>query len=114
MASGYAAAKSLPVASQPMAADDIRIATTHVGSLPRPAELLPIIRGEQAPPADFPERLAKETAKVFAKQCEAGIDFINDGELGRRDYVTAARARLTGFGSKKKVGGCWRPRGDDG
>lgn len=82
-------------------APEIRIRTTHVGSLPRPADLLPIIRGEQTPPADFQKRLAEETEKVIARQLEAGIDFVNDGELGRRDYVTAARDRMSGFGATK-------------
>jgi len=82
-----------------------QILTTHVGSLPRPSDLLPVIRGEQAPPADFDARLAAETEKVFARQQEAGIDIVNDGELGRRDYVTAARSRLTGFGTTKSATG---------
>lgn len=73
------------------------IQTTHVGSLPRPQELLPYIRGDEAPPADFAEKLAAETTKVFKKQSEVGITFVNDGELGRRDYVTAARKRMSGF-----------------
>lgn len=80
---------------------EIRIKTTHVGSLPRPADLLPVIRGEEAAPEGFQARLAQETEKLFERQKDAGIDFINDGELGRRDYVTAARARLTGFGTTK-------------
>eukprot|EP00931_Biecheleriopsis_adriatica_P065477 TRINITY_DN39_c0_g1_i1.p1 TRINITY_DN39_c0_g1~~TRINITY_DN39_c0_g1_i1.p1 ORF type:complete len:410 (+),score=105.36 TRINITY_DN39_c0_g1_i1:49-1230(+) len=80
-----------------------QIPTTHVGSLPRPPALLPYIRGDQAKPADFNEMLAKETENVLAKQIEAGIDFVNDGELGRRDYVTAARQRLTGFGTAKQA-----------
>jgi len=66
---------------------------------------LPFIRGEQSKPADFSDMLGKETQAVFAKQIEAGIDLVNDGELGRRDYVTAARQRLTGFGAKKSAVG---------
>jgi len=79
------------------------IKTTHVGSLPRPPALLPFIRGDQPKPADFGDTLGKETQAVFTKQLEAGIDFINDGELGRRDYVTAARQRLSGFGATKSA-----------
>mmetsp|Transcript_90666 Transcript_90666/g.194438 ORF Transcript_90666/g.194438 Transcript_90666/m.194438 type:complete len:401 (+) Transcript_90666:72-1274(+) len=78
---------------------EVKILTTHVGSLPRPSDLLPVIRGEVAPPAEFPARLADETASIITRQRSAGIDIVNDGELGRRDYVTAARNRLTGFGS---------------
>lgn len=82
-----------------------RIATTHVGSLPRPAELLPFIRGEQPVPADFQAQLQAATEAVFARQVEAGIDLVNDGELGRRDYVTAARSRLSGFDTEKEATG---------
>jgi len=74
-----------------------KILTTHVGSLPRPQRLLPFIRGEQELPADYGEMLAEETCTVFDKQTVAGIDFVNDGELGRRDYVSAARNRMSGF-----------------
>ena len=77
------------------------ILTSHVGSLPRPVELLPYIRGDEAPPADYAERLAKATEDCFAKQLEAGVTWINDGELGRRDYVTAARTRIAGFDAQK-------------
>jgi len=83
----------------------VRIPTTHVGSLPRPAELLPFIRGDKPAPADFGEKLLAATEDVFERQVAAGIDFINDGELGRRDYVTAARNRMSGFDSEKSATG---------
>lgn len=73
------------------------IQTTHVGSLPRPEQLLPFIRGDQEKPSDFEAQLAQETDNIFQRQLDAGIDFVNDGELGRRDYVTAARNRMSGF-----------------
>lgn len=38
---------------------------------------------------------------MFAKQHEIGIDVMNDGELGRRDYVSAARKRMSGFEAEK-------------
>nr|UKS50387.1 B12-independent methionine synthase [Margalefidinium polykrikoides] len=82
-----------------------RILTTHVGSLPRPAELLPYIRGDKPAPTDFPMQLASATGDVFAKQLEAGIDIVNDGEFGRRGYVTAARNRMSGFDSQKQATG---------
>ena len=77
------------------------ILTSHVGSLPRPSELLPYIRGDAPTPADYEQRLAAATEEVFAKQVEAGIDLVNDGEMGRRDYVTAARKRMSGFDAEK-------------
>eukprot|EP00928_Gymnodinium_smaydae_P074333 TRINITY_DN57393_c0_g1_i1.p1 TRINITY_DN57393_c0_g1~~TRINITY_DN57393_c0_g1_i1.p1 ORF type:complete len:295 (-),score=38.44 TRINITY_DN57393_c0_g1_i1:534-1418(-) len=81
----------------------IHIPTTHVGSLPRPTELLPFIRGEKPAPKEFPYLLKTATEDVLAKQLAAGIDFVNDGELGRRDYVTAARNRMSGFDSLKQA-----------
>nr|UKS50396.1 B12-independent methionine synthase 1 isoform 2 [Karenia brevis] len=79
--------------------------TTHVGSLPRPQELLPFIRGEKEPTADFQANLADETTKVFKRQLDVGIHFVNGGELGRRDYVTAARNRMSGFEAQKAAVG---------
>mmetsp|Transcript_32682 Transcript_32682/g.66051 ORF Transcript_32682/g.66051 Transcript_32682/m.66051 type:complete len:400 (-) Transcript_32682:364-1563(-) len=88
-----------------MAGAMVSIKTTHVGSLPRPPALLPFIRGEQPIPDDFAARLADETTNVFARQGDAGLDVVNDGELGRRDYVTAARSRLSGFETTKSAVG---------
>jgi len=85
--------------------EQMRVHTTHVGSLPRPPHLLPFIRGEQEKPADFDKMLGDETAAVFAKQQDVGIEFVNDGELGRRDYVTAARSRMSGFDSESSATG---------
>ena len=67
--------------------------------------MLPFIRGECAPPSDFNERLNKATETIFAKQLAAGLAFVNDGELGRRDYVTAARNRMSGFDAHKAAVG---------
>eukprot|EP00931_Biecheleriopsis_adriatica_P016444 TRINITY_DN1210_c0_g1_i3.p1 TRINITY_DN1210_c0_g1~~TRINITY_DN1210_c0_g1_i3.p1 ORF type:complete len:441 (+),score=116.43 TRINITY_DN1210_c0_g1_i3:62-1324(+) len=86
-------------------AEHVPIQTTHVGSLPRPPALLPFIRGEQDPPADFAEQLQKATEEIFEKQMKVGIDFMNDGELGRKDYVTSARLRMKGFGGEKQAVG---------
>eukprot|EP00929_Paragymnodinium_shiwhaense_P078975 TRINITY_DN409_c0_g1_i2.p1 TRINITY_DN409_c0_g1~~TRINITY_DN409_c0_g1_i2.p1 ORF type:complete len:399 (-),score=122.52 TRINITY_DN409_c0_g1_i2:474-1670(-) len=74
------------------------VLTTHVGSLPRPAWLVPIVRGEQEPPADYDKKLHEATVEVLKKQIDVGLDIINDGEIGRQDYVTAARKRMSGFG----------------
>lgn len=80
-----------------------RILCTHVGSLPRPMAMVPIVRGDEPEPADWGSQLRTETGNVLSKQLEAGLDVINDGELARRDYVSAARSRLTGFGTKARA-----------
>jgi len=79
----------------------VHIKTTHVGSLPRPADLLQYIRGDQPPPHNYEHLLTDATQAVFKRQTDVGIDVINDGELARRDYVTAARKRMTGFDAEK-------------
>jgi 5-methyltetrahydropteroyltriglutamate--homocysteine methyltransferase len=59
-----------------------RILTTHVGSLPRPRELLEAYKAkatvEQLKPV-----LAAAVAEVVRKQIEIGIDVVNDGEFGK-------------------------------
>jgi len=87
------------------ASNRVPILTTHVGSLPRPSELLPYIRGDLPPPTDFNEQLSRATEELFDKQTQVGIDFINDGEIARRDYVTAAQKRMSGFDAQKSAVG---------
>lgn len=81
------------------------ILTTHVGSLPRPTELLPFIRGDEEPPENYDTLLADATGALLEKQSSLGITWMNDGELGRRDYVTAARKRMAGFDAQKSAVG---------
>jgi 5-methyltetrahydropteroyltriglutamate--homocysteine methyltransferase len=81
-----------------------RILTTHAGSLPRPADLMEMYRG-QAPAEGFEARLASAVAEVVQKQIDAGIDIVNDGEYGKPmsddvDYgawATYVYGRLSGF-----------------
>jgi len=64
--------------------------------------MVPIVRGDEPEPADWESQLRSATSDLLGKQIDAGLDVINDGELSRRDYVTAARQRLSGFGTKAK------------
>ena len=63
-----------------------RILTTHVGSLPRPAKLLEESQkrtlGEKFDEAAFEQVLKNSVIDVVRLQKEAGVDLINDGELG--------------------------------
>jgi len=59
--------------------------------------MVPYLRGEKELPADWDETLHKETVKVMKEQLAVGLKVINDGELGRGDYVSEARKRMTGF-----------------
>jgi 5-methyltetrahydropteroyltriglutamate--homocysteine methyltransferase len=81
-----------------------RILTTHVGSLPRPADLIEMYR-DQAPAEKLEPRLTSAVADVVRQQVEAGIDVVNDGEFGKPvsdevDYGAWAsyiHQRLSGF-----------------
>jgi 5-methyltetrahydropteroyltriglutamate--homocysteine methyltransferase len=75
----------------------VEILTTTVGSLPRPPWMVPYLRGEKELPADWEHTLHKETIKVMKEQLDVGLKVINDGELGRGDYVSEARKRMKGF-----------------
>src|SRR5919204_5327284 len=79
-----------------------RILTTHVGSLIRPPELLPLIRAKQSgQPYDhetYAERLARSVADVVRKQTEVGIDVPSDGEFGKSiSWSQYVLERLSGF-----------------
>src|SRR3954451_16582082 len=63
-----------------------RVLTTHVGSLPRPADLIALFQGN-APAATLEPGLASAVADVVKQQTAAGIDIVDDGEFGK-----AARA----------------------
>ena len=86
-----------------------RILTTHTGSLPRPATLLPMLyareKGEVKDQVAFDARLKAAVAEVVKQQIDAGIDVINDGEAGKITYATYVKDRLTGFGGEGRLGG---------
>ena len=78
-----------------------RILTTHVGSLPRPSDLLEMIqakeRGEPLDTAAFAPRIKSAVAEVVQRQAESGIDIIADGEMGRFGFIPYVNERLTGL-----------------
>ena len=59
-----------------------RILTTHVGSLPRPKDLIELYRAD-APDDTLLPRLASSVAEVVERQEALGIDVVNDGEFGK-------------------------------
>jgi 5-methyltetrahydropteroyltriglutamate--homocysteine methyltransferase len=78
-----------------------RILTTHVGSMPRPQEVVDLLfaqdRGEPFDSSAFDETMRAAVADVVAKQREAGIDVPSDGEMSKIGYGTYVRHRLSGF-----------------
>src|SRR5262245_6090534 len=79
-----------------------RFLTTHVGSLPRPDDLVAMMWArEDGIPVDaatMEERVRRAVDDVVALQIQAGIDVINDGEWGKPSYATYIKDRLNGFG----------------
>merc|ERR1712048_407904 len=53
--------------------------------------------GEKELPADWDKTMHEQTVKVMKEQLDCGLHVINDGELGRGDYVSEARKRMSGF-----------------
>jgi 5-methyltetrahydropteroyltriglutamate--homocysteine methyltransferase len=80
-----------------------RILTTHVGSLPRPPDLLSLLeareRGESVAEGAFDKRLAEAVREVVARQVAAGIDSVCDGEQSKISYTFYVRHRLSGIGA---------------
>ncbi|HKS89391.1 MAG TPA: cobalamin-independent methionine synthase II family protein [Stellaceae bacterium] len=80
-----------------------RILTTHVGSLPRPPDLLALLeareRGEAIDDAAVAAKAAAAVHEVVAKQVAAGIDSVCDGEQSKISYTFYVRHRLAGIGT---------------
>src|SRR5205823_790442 len=80
-----------------------RILTTHVGSLPRPPDLLAFLeareRGVEFDQAAFEARLAGAVREVVGQQVAAGIDSVCDGEQSKISYTFYVRHRLSGIGA---------------
>ena len=85
----------------PMKTSTTRILTTHVGSLPRPPDLIQLLLESQARPgadrAALDASVHRAVADVVQRQAASGLDVINDGEQGRVDYTVYLKDRLTGF-----------------
>ncbi|MEP7312452.1 MAG: cobalamin-independent methionine synthase II family protein [Pseudomonadota bacterium] len=84
---------------------DKRILTTHVGSLPRPAELVAAY-GQAIPDAKALEQVLESSVRdVVKKQLDTDITIVNDGEFGKPvhgevDYgawMTYLASRMSGF-----------------
>jgi len=78
-----------------------RILTTHVGSLPRPQEVVDLLfaqdRGDAVDAKKFDTAIGDAVADAVGKQVRAGVDIVSDGEMGKISYATYIRHRLTGF-----------------
>jgi 5-methyltetrahydropteroyltriglutamate--homocysteine methyltransferase len=91
-----------------MKRSDNRILTTHVGSLPRPEDLLALVQARSAGRTyDAPQlesRLRSAVAETVARQVQAGIDVVGDGELGKPGFIHYVNERLSGFEPSREAG----------
>ena len=79
-----------------------KIRTTHVGSLPRSQEVVDLIfareKGQAYDQTEFDHIMTANVLKTVAKQVEAGIDIVSDGETSKISYATYVKDRYNGFG----------------
>jgi 5-methyltetrahydropteroyltriglutamate--homocysteine methyltransferase len=89
-----------------MAGGNGRILTTHAGSLPRPDALADTIweriDGKEVDDAKLEELIDSAVDQVVAKQREAGIDVISDGEMSKTGFSTYVNDRFAGFGGRSE------------
>ncbi len=78
-----------------------RIQTTHIGSLPRPHDLLDLMKakftGAPYDESKFEALLSQSVADVVKRQVECGIDIVTDGEFSKPGFFTYIHERLEGF-----------------
>src|SRR5262245_45051689 len=86
-----------------------RILTTHAGSLPRPTDLLEVMRrqgsGQPIDPAAHAARVRSAVADVVRQQVDVGLDVVDDGEMSKPSFVTYVNDRLGGFEPAPGVAG---------
>src|SRR5689334_3181220 len=78
-----------------------RILTTHAGSLARPEPLKQLLlakdAGQSVDPENFDRAVTEAVATVVAKQAEAGISVVSDGEQSKLGFAACVSGRLNGF-----------------
>jgi 5-methyltetrahydropteroyltriglutamate--homocysteine methyltransferase len=75
-----------------------RILTTHVGSLIRPTALLQAAKDQTPAGRESHARLLRQSvADIVARQAQAGVDVVNDGEFGKSGWANYVLERVSGF-----------------
>ncbi len=78
-----------------------KIATTHVGSLPRSQKVVDYLfareRAEPFDEAGFDAAMTEAVDETVRRQVEAGVDIVSDGETSKISYATYVKDRYTGF-----------------
>ncbi|WP_049982230.1 cobalamin-independent methionine synthase II family protein [Halorubrum sp. BV1] len=83
-----------------------QIQTTHIGSLPRPPELLELLTkrqdGDPVDEAEWDATVADATRDVVERQAEANVDIANNGEQSRVSFNWYVADRLSGIEGKRE------------
>ena len=78
-----------------------RILTTHVGSLPRTAEVLDAMkakhRGEPYDEDDYRGKIREGVTDIVKRQVDLGIDVVTDGEMSKTGFFAYVEERIEGF-----------------
>ena len=78
-----------------------RILTTHVGSLPRGIDVSNLLfaaeEGQAVDPVLFDTTIAAAVMDIVARQVDAGVDLVSDGEMAKISYATYIKDRISGF-----------------
>jgi 5-methyltetrahydropteroyltriglutamate--homocysteine methyltransferase len=78
-----------------------RIQTTHIGSLPRPHNVLDLLKaklnGQTYDQAALDKAIVEGVRDNVRKQVDCGIDIVTDGEVSKPGFFTYIQERLTGF-----------------
>jgi 5-methyltetrahydropteroyltriglutamate--homocysteine methyltransferase len=75
-----------------------RILVSHAGTLPRPPEIVQLINQGDAGRAELAAKLPGAVKEIVRKQVEAGVDVVNDGEIGKRGtFSSYIQERIQGI-----------------
>ena len=89
-----------------------RIRTTHVGSLPRPAALLDLMKAKidgalattRFDQYAYDETVRGAVADIVRAQVDNGINIVGDGEMSKPGFFTYVQERLAGFEPRPGAG----------
>src|SRR3989442_2898684 len=78
-----------------------RILTTHAGSLPRPDDVLELMKAKATGrPYDhdgYTTRVRAAVREIVSKEAQLGLDVVDDGEMGKPGFIPYVNERLSGF-----------------
>jgi len=90
-----------------------RIITTHAGSLPRPPELLKLIRakatGQPYDEKELDAEIKRNVEAVTKRQADIGLDVVADGEMSKPSFLGYITERLGGVRvTAEPLGNPWK------